>query len=716
MKPILEPDDDILVSPGRSGSIAGTVEEGNSGGVATPKPSGRDLLHTSATPAPSDSISREREAAPLTPPADEPVGGAGSAPAIAPAAPAAAAATLQSAADQPFAAIALQYARDVTAGRIPACKWTRLACQRHIDDLARAAVGEEWPYVFNPQLAERPQLDKEGKIRPGRRYRPVERICKFAQLMPHIKGVWAANEQRIRLEPWQVFILASLFGWVRVEQHKAPEKLEPVAVETDDDATRAAKATARAAKVAAAGDLGLCGLRRFRVADLYVPRKNAKSTLAAIIGLYCLAVDGEYGAEVYSGATSEDQAYEVFRPARLMAAGTPEFQQHYAVTVNISNLAIIGNNSKMEPVIGKPGDGASPSCAIVDEYHEHKTPALYETMETGMGARSQPLLLVITTAGSDISGPCYQHQVELQKVLEGVVENDRRFGIIYGIDEGDDWTDPQVLRKANPNFGVSVDAEFLEAQQQDAITNPRKQNVFKTKHLNVWVAAASPWLNLYNLQKAGDPTLRPEQFAGDVCVAGLDLASKVDIASRVLVFKRGEGDEAHYYAFSRNYIPQTALEKVENAHYQAWEKKGYLTATPGNMISLATIEEDLMDDAESVPISEVAFDAWGAREMAPNLQEEGFTVVDIPMQVRHLSEPMKTIAAALDGGRFHHDGNEAFVWMMSNVEVAPDRNENWFPRKQRPENKIDAAVALIVAMARAAVAKSSAGFGVIALD
>lgn len=663
MKSILEPDDDILVSPGRSGSIAGTVEEGHSGGVAAPKPSGRDLLHTSATLAPAENITRERAAAPLeTPPANVPVGASGSAPT----------------ADQPFATLALQYARDVTAGRIPACKWTRLACQRHIDDLARSATDASWPYTFSPELIEiKKATDAQGRaVEVKKPYRPAERICKFAQLMPHIKGDWAAAGLRIKLEPWEVFILASIFGWV----HRAT------------------------------------GKRRFRVADLYVPRKNAKSTLAAIIGLYCLAVDGEYGAEVYSGATSEDQAYEVFRPARLMAAGTPEFQQHYAVTVNISNLAIIGNNSKMEPVIGKPGDGASPSCAIVDEYHEHKTPALYETMETGMGARSQPLLLVITTAGSDISGQCYQHQVELQKVLEGVVENDRRFGIIYGIDEGDDWTDPQVLRKANPNFGVSVDGEFLEAQQQDAITNPRKQNIFKTKHLNVWVAAASPWLNLYNLQKAGDPTLRPEQFAGDVCVAGLDLASKVDIASRVLVFKRGEGDEAHYYAFSRNYIPQAALEKVENAHYQAWEKKGYLEATPGNMISLATIEEDLMADAESVPISEVAFDAWGAREMAPNLQEEGFTVVDIPMQVRHLSEPMKTIAAAVDGGRFHHDGNEAFVWMLSNVEVAPDRNENWFPRKQRPENKIDAAVALIVAMARCAVAKSSAGFGVIALD
>jgi len=621
----MEPEDDIHESRGRTGSIGGTVGEGNPVGVAAPKPSGRNDLHTFA--------------------------------------------------DQPFAAIATQYARDVVEGRIPACKWTRLACQRHLTDLDRAAAGG-WSYVFNPELREQPTLDKAGQVVLGKLYRPAERICKFAQLMPHIKGDWAARGQRIRLEPWQVFVLASIFGWVRVEAWDAADPAK-----------------------------GLTGKRRFRVADLYVPRKNAKSTLAAVIGLYLLAVDGEYGAEVYSGATSEDQAYEVFRPARLMALNTPDFQQHYGVTVNISNLAIVGNNSKMEPVIGKPGDGASPSCAIVDEYHEHKTPALYETMETGMGARSQPLLLVITTAGSDISGPCYQHQVELQKVLEGVVENDRRFGIIYGIDESDDWTDPQVLRKANPNFGVSVDAEFLEAQQLDAVTNPRKQNIFKTKHLNVWVAAASPWLNLYNVQRAGDPTLKPEDFAGDVCVAGLDLASKVDIASRVVVFKRMVEGEDHYYAFSRNYVPQSAADKPENQHYQAWVHKGYLTVTPGNMICLKTIEEDLVADSETAPVHEVAFDAWGAREMAPSLQEQGFTVVDIPMQVRHLSEPMKLIEALVDSGRFHHDGNEAFVWMLSNVEVMPDRNENIFPRKQRPENKIDAAVALIVAMARAMVAE-----------
>lgn len=549
-----------------------------------------------------------------------------------------------------FADIATQYARDVVDGRVPACKWHRLACQRHLNDLRRAESGD-WPYLWNPELT-----DKDGKP-----YRPAERICKFAELMPHIKGDWAARGQLIKLEPWQIFILASIFGWVNNVTFK----------------------------------------RRFRVADLFVPRKNAKSTLASVIGNYMLAVDGEFGAEVYSGATSQDQAMEVFRPSLLMARATPRYQQTYGVAVNASNLSVTETNSKYEPVIGKPGDGASPSCAIVDEYHEHKTSELYDTMQTGMGARSQPLMLVITTAGSDISGPCYQHQGHLQKILEGVIENEQRFGIIFGIDKDDDWTTEEALRKANPNYGISVDADFLTTQQRDAVSDPRKQNVFKTKHLNIWVAAASPWLNLYNLQKAGDSTLTLDSHAWDGCVDGLDLASKQDIACRVKLCWVGDGDKRHYYTFPRIYVPQAAVEKPENAHYRGWVNSGHLIATPGNMIALEQIQEEVIEDAGQVPPSEVAKDPWGGQQLGANLAEEGFEVVDIPQQVRFLSEPMKEIQALVDAGRFHHNDNPCYTWMLSNVECVPDRNENIFPRKARASNKIDGAVATIVAMSRA---------------
>lgn len=557
---------------------------------------------------------------------------------------------MESAVETHFGDVATAYAQDVVDGKIIACKWHRLACQRHLKDLERARTGAV-PYVWNPEL-----VGQDEKP-----YRPAERICKFAQLMPHIKGDWAARGQLIKLERWQVFILSSIFGWVHAQT----------------------------------------GKRRFRVADVIVPRKNAKSTLAAVIGLYMLAVDGEFGAEVYSGATSQDQALEVFRPALLMARATPRFCQRYGVTPNASNLSITENNSKFEPVIGKPGDGASPSCAIVDEYHEHKTPELFDTMKTGMMARSQALLLMITTAGSDISGPCYMHQVELQKILEGTLENDNRFGILFTIDEDDDWTTEQALRKANPNFGVSIDRDVILADQKEAIADPRKQNVFKTKHLDVWVAAASPWLNLYNLQKSGDTSLSPDIGGWDGAAIGADLASKQDIASLVALCWRGDGDEREYYAFSRNYVPESALERPENAHYQGWVNSGHLIVTPGTMISLEQIQEDALELARITGAEEFAKDPWGGHQMGANLEAEGMTVVDIPQQVRYLSDPMKEIDAVLNAGRFHHDGNPCYIWQLSNVEVKEDRNENVFPRKARATNKIDAAIATIVAMNRA---------------
>jgi phage terminase large subunit-like protein len=383
-----------------------------------------------------------------------------------------------------------------------------------------------------------------------------------------------------------------------------------------------------------------------------------------------------------------------------MARASPEFRARYGVEANASNLSVAATNSKFEPVIGKPGDGASPSCGIVDEYHEHKTPELYETLTTGMLARSQALQLMITTAGDNIGGPCYVHQIQLQKILSGVVDNDRRFGIIYTVDAEDDWTKPEALQKANPNFGVSVDAETLLADQQEAIIDPRKQNTFKKKHLNIWVNAASPWLNLASLQACGDSTLVEADFKGEECVVGLDLASKNDIATKVKVFRRVLDDKPHYYAFSRNYLPEAAVQKPENGHYQAWAAEHFLVATAGNMINMRQIEEDVDADTELHVVTEVAIDAWGSREIAPVMQEKGLVVVDVPMTTKNLSEPMKLIAALVDAGQFHHDGNLATIWMFSNVEVFEDRNGNIFPRKSSAEKKIDAAVATILAVGR----------------
>lgn len=562
-----------------------------------------------------------------------------------------------------YAAVALQYAHDVAAGRILACRWVRLACERHLRDLKRAEAGDpDFPYVFNPEL-ERPDAIRQG----GRLiYRPGDHICAFAELMPHVKGEWAARGERIQLQPWQIFVLVSIFGWVHAVTRK----------------------------------------RRFRKADLFVPRKNAKSIIAGVIGLYLFSADGEYGAEVYSGATSERQAGEVFDPAHKMARATPEYRARFGVLVNARNLVILDNNSKFERLIGKPGDGASPHGAIHDEYHEHPTTDQYDAMSTGMGARSQPLQLVITTAGVNIGGPCHYHQQELQKILAGLAVDEHRWGIIYTIDDEDDWTQPQALDKANPNLGISIVEEALRADHEAAVRDPRKATIFRTKHLNQWVGAAHTWLNLPNLVRAFDPALAEAQFRGEHCVEGLDLASKVDVASKCKVFERQVNGVAHYYAFFRHWLPEDTIRKPENEMYRAWLAGGHVVQTPGNMIDLPRIQADVEADAELHVVTEVAMDSWGSREIAPALQQGGFTVVDVPMQTRHLSTPMKMIAALVDAGRLHFAHDPPALWMLGNVECLEDRNENVFPRKPKPELKIDAAVALILAVGRAMFAQT----------
>ncbi|EHS1339915.1 terminase large subunit, partial [Salmonella enterica subsp. enterica serovar Java] len=268
-----------------------------------------------------------------------------------------------------------QYARNVVRGKITACQYVIQACQRHIDDMA-AEKSKRFRYRFDKDMA--------------------EKAAKFIQLLPHTKGEWAFKRMPITLEPWQLFIVCCAFGWVQ-------------------------KGTK---------------LRRFREVYTEIPRKNGKSAISAGVALYCFTCDNEFGAEVYSGATTEKQAWEVFRPARLMCKRTPLLVEAFGIEVNASNLNRPEDGARFEPLIGNPGDGASPHCAIVDEYHEHPTDALYTTMLTGMGARRQPLMWAITTAGYNIEGPCYDKRREVIEMLNGSVPNNELFGVIYTVDEG----------------------------------------------------------------------------------------------------------------------------------------------------------------------------------------------------------------------------------------------------------------------------------------
>jgi len=543
-----------------------------------------------------------------------------------------------------------RYARDVVGGKIPANKWVRLACQRHLDDLDKQKA-RDFDYRFDPAAA--------------------EKVCRFVELMPHTKGAWAARGERLVMSPWQIFLTICIFGWKR--------KVD--------------------------------GFRRFRRALLLIPRKNGKSAWAAAIGNYMLTADGENGAEIYSGATTEKQAWEVFRPAKIMAQKTPEFRDYYGVQVNAKSIFVVANESRFEPVIGKPGDGASPSLAIVDEYHEHDTDDLLSTMETGMGARDQPLALIITTAGSDISSPCYSMVLEARRMLDGIIEDEAFFALMYGLDaKGDDWTSPAALEKANPNIGVSVSREFLQARQREAINNARHVSRFKTKHLNEWVNAKTAYFNVQRWMESEVPGLKLEDFAGQPCRIGMDLASKVDIAALELSFRLDAcncqraielmAKGFKYARFGRYYLPEATVEVGENEHYQAWQQRELLTQTDGEMIDYTVIRDDILGYREQFQLEEVDYDPDQARMMVAELQAEGVPCVEITATMKNFSEPMKEMEGLVRERAIAHDGDEVFAWMLGNVVTKENHRDQVYPRKDRNENKIDGPVAHMMVLGR----------------
>lgn len=558
--------------------------------------------------------------------------------------------------DKDYIGKARWYAERIVLGEIDACRPVKRACARHLADLKRVRE-PDYPYEFNEKLG--------------------ARICKFAELLPHVKGKWARDQQLIHLQPWQCFILTCIFGWV----HKSS------------------------------------GLRRFRKTYIEVPRKNGKSVLAAVVALYMFCMDGEHGAEVYSGATSEKQAWEVFRPAKQMFEHALALDLRAKVGGEVWAKSLnTADGSRFEPIIGKPGDGSSPHCAVADEFHEHETSDQVDTMETGMGAREQPLMLVVTTAGVNLAGPCYDMRQDAVKVLEGTLDYDELFAIVYSIDlpevegeKGDDWADPKALYKANPNIGISVFEDFLLAQQRQAVLNPIHQTRFKTKHLNIWCSAKIQWMPMQAWKLCGDPELRLDDFAGEESYFILDLASKDDIAAFMQwIFKdvkEGDKIQRHHYLFAEYYIPEAQLDNPDNPNaglYRKWHTQGYLTVTPGQEIDFDTIGDDIKWYASKLQCKELLYDPWRATQLVQQAKKDGLVeAVELRQTVQILSLPMKELLSAVKAHRVHHDHNPITTWMVSNVTALTDRKDNIYPNKEKPQYKIDGAVTAIMGMSRA---------------
>jgi phage terminase large subunit-like protein len=543
--------------------------------------------------------------------------------------------------DFPNVAEGFQYARDVLDGHIDACKFVRLACERHERDLC-AMERNDWPFIFSAPRA--------------------ERALRAIQLFREIKGPRAGK--RLKLAPWQLFIYASALGWI------------------DKKTTN----------------------RRFRYIFVAVPRGNGKSTGAAPLALYMLALDGEGGAEVYAAAVTREQARIVFVMAQNMVKRDREFQQRYGVSTSRNIVSQESSASMFTPLSRDADalDGKNVHFAVLDELAKHKTREVHDVLITATGKRAQAMILAITTAASNQSGIGYEQWKYTQRVLDGEIADERYFGIIYTIDDGDDWRAPESWRKANPNWGISVEPEVIATLAERAQNVSSLQNAFKQKHLNIWTSASVVWMEMIRWNACADTSLREDQFTNEECILGMDLAAKIDLAAVVKIFRRMIDDVEHYYVFADFYLPQSTIDDSDNASYSGWAREGWIKACRGETIDQQLIEADITAASAAFSILDVTYDPWQALNLASRLDEKGIPCIEYRPTLANFTLPMKEVEALVRQGRLHHGGNPVLDWCIACTEAWVNSNGDMRPVKDRNNKlqKIDGTVALLMALGR----------------
>ncbi len=562
-----------------------------------------------------------------------------------------------------YAAIALAYAKAAVADKKQRrhCKYVRQACQRHLEDLKRSR-SNTWEYRFDAWHA--------------------NDVCDFIEKLPHIEGVW--DKPTIVLEPVQIFILAVVFGWRRKDT----------------------------------------GLRRFTMVYQEMARKNAKSTLTAGISLYCLCCEGEIGPQILTVATTFDQAKKVFHPAKRMVEKLPEIQEAFGLTPGAKSITCDDNGGYMQPLHAKSKsqDGHNPHLVTLDEFHAHADRGLFDVMRSAFGARKQPLMWIITTAGPNIHGPCYEERTFVVKVLERSIEAEHYFGIIFTLDraedygddrkEGDDPFDERFWVKANPLLGKAVDLKGLREAALEAQQNPAAEGDFKTKRLNIWSGALSAWLNVAQWIKCGDQSLTLEDFKGLDCWLGGDLSNVDDLSALVLAALDADGRLLIKTWF---YCPEARLKSIDNSVKQVtdmlkrWHKDGHLTATEGNFIDHRTIEDKIREIKSALALRKATFDQWNSGLAMASRLNEDFSEGDdafaaqLAKNANNHTDPAKAIEARVKAGPSHlrHDGNPVMGWMVANAVVDRRINGSLLPKKETPNsaNKIDGVDAMINATA-----------------
>lgn len=531
--------------------------------------------------------------------------------------------------------------QDVLSGEQVTSKWVKLAVKRHFTDLTRIGSAD-FPYHFDPVKA-------NGAI-------------SFFNLCHHYQG----RSDVIKLEPWQQWFIAMIFGWVDANEN-----------------------------------------RRFTIAMVTCAKKQGKTTIAAGIGLKMERGDREPGAEVYAAASKKDQARKIWDAAHEMVKRSPLLRG--SLRVYRHNLTIVheASSSKFEPVSSDANtlDGLNVHCCLLDEYHQHKDDSVYDILRRGMVSRAQPLFLVISTAGMNIDSPLYPEWEYARDVLEGIRPNDRYFAAIYTIDDDDNWKDPTVWEKANPNLGVSIDREAFEAEYRLALQRPEEESKFRVKNLNTWTQAKEIWIP-HDVWTRSQGAVNTDELAGRIAFGAFDLSEKWDVTGWTLCFPP-DTPGGQYQFLHRAWIPEEGLYeriKRDRQPYDVWIRSGWLNAIPGERIDQDYIEQQIFEDAKTYDLKEVPYDPYGAIQLVKNLEDAGIPVVEFQQGWKTMSPATKEFEDKVYSGQMSHGENPLLAWMISCVTLWRGQNDQVRPIKPdrgKSRKRIDLVITSIMALSRA---------------
>lgn len=479
----------------------------------------------------------------------------------------------------------------------------------------------------------------------------IERNC------CHVKGSMAGKP--LLLEMWQKQLVAELFGWKRKEDHT----------------------------------------RRYRQAYVELPRKNGKSTLAAGIALYLLLADNEGGPRVFSAAGNRKQAALVFDDAAQMVYRNKRLRRLLKVKRTMKEMEHKTEDAVYTAVSADAGSahGLNPSGIIFDELHTQPTRDLWDALKTGMGARDQPLLLSITTAGHARNSICWEQHEYALGVANGSIDDPTFLPWVYAAEANDDWTDEKVWRAANPNYGVSIKPQFLREECEKAKRQPSYENTFRQLYLNQWTEQAERFLQMRHWDQCKTDL---SDLEGEPCYVGLDLASTRDITAAALVFPR----EDAYAVLPFFWVPEecgSERDRSDTIGFRHWSK--HIERTPGNVCDYQFVRRRLNELREQYRIVKVAYDPWNCRHFAQDLQSDGFETVEFAQRISNFAGPMKELERLVTSHKLQHDGNPVLTWMASNLAAWKDPNDNARPDKKRSGEKIDGMVALLMGLGQAMV-------------